>query len=141
VLTYMYLNRMVKSLKYLIPLLLFSSLSAQTITKDGKEVKTFTYPQALEMLKARDAQWEGKIEKADSLIASQKVVISDCENLVLELEKSANMDSVISVAKSAQIQLLKARSEANEKLVEAIDPNWYENQYLWLGIGFILGKI
>jgi len=128
-------------LKYLIPLLLFSSLSAQTITKDGKEVKTFTYPQALEMLKARDAQWEGKIEKADSLIASQKVVISDCENLVLELEKSANMDSVISVAKSAQIQLLKARSEANEKLVEAIDPNWYENQYLWLGIGFILGKI
>jgi len=128
-------------LKYLIPLLLFSSLSAQTITKDGKEVKTFTYPQALEMLKARDAQWEGKIEKADSLIASQKVVIGDCENLVLELEKSANMDSVISVAKSAQIQLLKARSEANEKLVEAIDPNWYENQYLWLGIGFILGKI
>jgi len=128
-------------LKYLIPLLLFSSLSAQTITKDGKEVKTFTYPEALEMLKARDAQWEGKIEKADSLIASQKVVISDCENLVLELEKSANMDSVISVAKSAQIQLLKARSEANEKLVEAIDPNWYENQYLWLGIGFILGKI
>ena len=128
-------------MKYLIPLLLFSSLSAQTITKDGKEVKTFTYPQALEMLKARDAQWEGKIEKADSLIASQKVVISDCENLVLELEKSANMDSVISVAKSAQIQLLKARSEANEKLVEAINPNWYENQYLWLGIGFILGKI
>ena len=128
-------------MKYLIPLLLFSSLSAQTITKDGKEVKTFTYPQALEMLKARDAQWEGKIEKADSLIASQKVVISDCENSVLELEKSANMDSVIYVAKSAQIQLLKARSEANEKLVEAINPSWYENQYLWLGIGFILGKI
>jgi len=93
------------------------------------------------MLKARDAQWEGKIEKADSLIASQKVVISDCENLVLELEKSANMDSVISVAKSAQIQLLKARSEANEKMIKALEPKWYENQYLWLGIGFTLGKI
>jgi len=131
-----------KTLKYfLMSFFIVSLIDAQTITKDGKEVKTFTYPEALEMLKARDAQWEGKIEKADSLIASQKVVISDCENLVLELEKSANMDSVISVAKSAQIQLLKARSEANEKLVEAIDPNWYENQYLWLGIGFILGKI
>jgi len=131
-----------KTLKYfLMSFFIVSLIDAQTITKDGKEVTTFTYPQALEMLKARDAQWEGKIEKADSLIASQKVVISDCENLVLELEKSANMDSVISVAKSAQIQLLKARSEANEKLVEAIDPNWYENQYLWLGIGFILGKI
>ena len=128
-------------MKYLIPLLLFSSLSAQTITKDGNEVKTFTYPEALEMLKARDAQWEGKIEKADSLIASQKVVISDCENLVLELEKSANMDSVISVAKSAQIDLLKARDIANEKMVELVEIKWYENQYLWLGIGFILGKI
>ena len=131
-----------KTLKYfLMSFFIVSLIDAQTITKDGKEVTTFTYPQALEMLKARDVQWGGKIEKADSLIASQKVVISDCENLVLELEKSANMDSVISVAKSAQIQLLKARSEANEKLVEAIDPNWYENQYLWLGIGFILGKI
>jgi len=128
-------------LKYLIPLLLFSSLSAQTITKDGKEVKTFTYPQALEMLKARDAQWEGKIEKADSLIASQKVVISDCENLVLELEKSANMDSVISVAKSAQIQLLKGRDESNQKLLDLAKTKWYENQYLWLIIGFVLGKV
>ena len=128
-------------MKYLIPLLLFSSLSAQTITKDGKEVKTFTYPQALEMLKARDAQWEGKIEKADSLIASQKVVISDCENLVLELEKSANMDSVISVAKSAQIQLLKGRDESNQKLLDLAKTKWYENQYLWLIIGFVLGKV
>ena len=128
-------------MKYLIPLLLFSSLSSQTITKDGKEVKTFTYPQALEMLKARDAQWEGKIEKADSLIASQKVVISDCENLVLELEKSANMDSVISVAKSAQIQLLKGRDESNQKLLDLAKTKWYENQYLWLVIGFVVGKV
>jgi len=128
-------------MKYYWMLLLLAPLFAQGIKKDGKIITTFTQEQALEMIKARDAQWEGKIKKADSLIASQKAVIGDCENLVLELEKSANMDSVISVAKSAQIQLLKARSEANEKLVEAIDPNWYENQYLWLGIGFILGKI
>ena len=131
-----------KTLKYfLMSFFIVSLIDAQTITKDGKEVTTFTYPQALEMLKARDAQWEGKIEKADSLIALQKVVISDCENLVLELEKSANMDSVISVAKSAQIQLLKARSEANDKLVKLVEPKWYENQYLWLGIGLVLGKI
>tara|TARA_R110000824_G_C14864026_1_gene641544 strand:+ start:248 stop:610 length:363 start_codon:yes stop_codon:yes gene_type:complete len=118
-----------------------SITDAQDIKKDGKVVQTFTYSEALEMLKARDTQWEGKIEKADSLIASQKVVISDCENLVLELEESAEMDSVISVAKSAQIQLLKTRSEANEKLVEIVQPKWYENQYLWLIIGFVSGKI
>ena len=131
-----------KILKYFIILFFVLSITdAQDIKKDGKVVQTFTYSEALEMLKARDTQWEGKIEKADSLIASQKVVISDCENLVLELEKSAEMDSVISFAKSAQIQLLKTRSEANEKLVEIVEPKWYENQYLWLGIGFVLGKI
>jgi len=128
-------------MKYYWMLLLLAPLFAQGIKKDGKIITTFTQEQALEMIKARDAQWEGKIKKADSLIASQKAVIGDCENLVLELEKSANMDSVISVAKSAQIQLLKARSEANEKMIKALEPKWYENQYLWLGIGFTLGKI
>ena len=131
-----------KIIKYfLITILTLSITDGQTIQRDGKEVMSFTKDEALEMLKARDAQWKGKIEKADSLIASQKIVISDCEHLVLELEKSANMDSVISVAKSAQIQLLKIRDEANKKLVESIEPKWYENQYLWLIIGVVLGKI
>ena len=131
-----------KILKYfLISFFILSLVDGNQIQRGGKEITTFTKEQALEMLKARDAQWEGKIEKADSLIASQKLVISDCENLVLELEKSANMDSVISVAKSAQIDLLKARDIANEKMVELVEIKWYENQYLWLGIGFILGKI
>ena len=102
---------------------------------------TFTQEEALEMIKKRDAQWEGKIEKADSLIASQKVVINDCESLVTELEKSANVDSLLLIAKDKQIDLLKVREEANEKMVKLIEPKWYENQYLWLGIGFILGKI
>jgi len=125
----------------LISFLLLSITDAQVIKKDGKEVKTFTYDEALEMLKARDAQWEGKIEKADSLIASQKVVISDCENLVVKLEESANVDSLLIVAKDSQIKLLKARDEANEKMVKLIKPKWYENTYIWLVVGFILGKV
>jgi len=125
----------------LISFLLLTITDAQVIKKDGKEVKTFTYDEALEMLKARDAQWEGKIEKADSLIASQKVVISDCENLVVKLEESANVDSLLIVAKDSQIKLLKARDEANEKMVKLIKPKWYENTYIWLVVGFILGKV
>ena len=125
----------------LISFLLLSITDAQVIKKDGKEVKTFTYDEALEMLKARDAQWEGKIEKADSLIASQKVVISDCENLVVKLEECANVDSLLIVAKDSQIKLLKARDEANEKMVKLIKPKWYENTYIWLVVGFILGKV
>ena len=101
--------------------------------------QTFTQEEALEMIKQRDAQWEGKIEKADSLIASQKVVISDCENLITKLEESANVDSLLLVAKDSQIKLLRARDEANEKLVKLVEPKWYESTYIWLAAGFILG--
>ena len=101
--------------------------------------QTFTQEEALQMIKQRDAQWEGKIEKADSLIASQKVVISDCENLITKLEESANVDSLLLVAKDSQIKLLRARDEANEKLVKLVEPKWYESTYIWLAAGFILG--
>ena len=82
-----------KVLKYF--LIFFFALSmadGQEIKKDGKTPKTFTYDEALEMLKARDAQWEGKIEKADSLIASQKVVITDQEKLI---EKNKDRGRVV----------------------------------------------
>jgi len=131
-----------KILKYfLISFFVLSIVDGQDIKKDGKTPKTFTYAEALEMIKQRDAQWEGKIEKADSLIASQKVVISDCENLVTKLEETANVDSLLLNAKDSQIKLLKARDEMNEKLVKLVEPKWYENQYLWLAAGFILGLI
>ena len=113
-------------------ILLLTPLLAQT---------TFTEAEALEMIKARDAQWEGKIEKADSLISSQKILISDYESLIEKLEESSNVDSLLIEAKDSQITLLKARDKMNDKLVNLIEPKWYENQYLWLGIGFILGKI
>ena len=120
----------VNKMKY-IWILLLTPLLAQT---------TFTEAEALEMIKARDAQWEGKIEKADSLISSQKVLINDYESLIEKLEESSNVDSLLLEAKDSQIKLLKARDEMNEKLVKLVEPKWYENQYLWLGIGFILGK-
>ena len=113
-------------------ILLLTPLLAQT---------TFTEAEALKMIKARDAQWEGKIEKADSLISSQKVLINDYESLIEKLEESSNVDSLLLEAKDSQIKLLKARDEMNEKLVRLVEPKWYESQYLWLGIGFILGKI
>ena len=127
-------------LKYFI--IFFFALSmtdAQDIKKDGKTPTTFTYAEALQMIKQRDAEWEGKIEKADSLIASQKVVISDCENLIVKLEESSTVDSLLLEAKDAQITLLKARDEANEKLVKLVEPKWYESTYIWLAAGFILG--
>jgi len=131
-----------KILKYLlITSLVMSVTDGQTIKKNGKEVASFTQAQALEMLKARDAQWKGKLAKADSLIASKNVVINECESLVTEIEKNANVEFVLSEAKSRQIKILKTRDEANEKMIKALQPKWYENQYLWLVIGVVLGKI
>ena len=131
-----------KILKYLLAyLFIISMVDGNQIRKDGKVITSFTKEQALEMIKARDAQWEGKLAKADSLIESQKVVISDSEDLILEIEEGAKIEYVLSAAKSRQIKLLKSRDEANVKIIKALEPKWYENTYLWLGIGFILGKI
>ena len=128
-------------MKYLWILLLSIPLIGQEIQKDGQTPKTFTYDEALEMLKARDAQWEGKIEKADSLIASQKVVITDQEKLIKEYEEQAKVDVLIVAAKDKQIEALRTQNEAHEKMVKLVKPKWYENQYLWLVVGFIFGKI
>ena len=131
-----------KVLKYfLIFYFALSMVDGQAIKKDGKIPKTFTYDEALEMLKARDAQWEGKLAKADTLIEDYKVMLSESDELIEELQEYAEVESVLSAAKSRQIKLLKSRDEANEKVIKALEPKWYENTYLWLGIGFILGKV
>jgi len=125
----------------LISFLLLSITDAQVIKKDGKEVKTFTYDEALEMLKARDAQWESKLAKTDSLIEMYKWGEEMYDDTIFELEEQANIDSLLLIAKDKQITLLKARDEANEKMVKLIKPKWYENTYIWLVVGFILGKV
>ncbi len=113
-------------MKYLWILLLSIPLFGQT---------TYTEAEALEMIKQRDAQWEGKIEKADLLIESQKVLITDYEGLVKELEDQANLDSLIIVAKGKQMEALKAQNEANKKLAKLEKPSWYENKWLYFGYG------
>ena len=113
-------------MKYLWILLISIPLFGQT---------TYTEAEALEMIKQRDAQWEGKIEKADLLIASQKVLITDYEGLVGKLEDQANVDSLIIVAKGKQIESLKAQNKANEKMAGLAKPSWYENKWLYFGYG------
>ena len=59
----------------------------------------------------------------------------------MKLEEQTKLDTLVLLAQKKQIDLLKSRDKANEQLVELVEPKWYESQYLWLGIGFILGKI
>jgi len=122
-----------KILKYfLISFFVLSMVDGQT---------TFTEEQALEMIKQRDAQWEDKIAKANTLIEFQKITIAKSDSVIMKLEEQAKLDTLVLLAQRKQIDLLKSRDEANEKMIDLVEKKWYENQYLWLGIGFILGKI
>jgi hypothetical protein len=122
-------------MKYLWILLLSIPLLGQEIHKDGEKVTTFTQEEALEMIKQRDAQWEGKIEKADSLISSQKVLMADYEGLVGTLEEQAKLDSLLLNAKDKQIVSIKAQNDANVKLAGLAKPSWYENKWLYFTYG------
>ena len=131
-----------KIFKYFVIIFFAMSVAdSQGIQKGGKKPESFTYDEALEMLKARDAQWEGKLAKADTLIEDYKVMISESDELIEELQEYAEVEKVLSEAKSKQIKLLQERDKSNEELIKTLQPKWYENRYLWLGIGFILGKI
>tara|TARA_B100001564_G_C20340350_1_gene534232 strand:- start:61 stop:420 length:360 start_codon:yes stop_codon:yes gene_type:complete len=118
-----------------------SMAESQEIMKGGEKPTTFTYDEALEMLKARDAEWEEKIAKANTLIEFQKMTISQSDSVIVKLEEQSNLDTLMLLAQRKQIDLLKARDEANEKMLLLVEKKWYENTYLWLALGFVLGKI
>ena len=112
-------------MRYFLTILLIAPLFSQDVTLTQKEM--INIANNIKELQADSAR-----------IANS---LSICEELVLKMEEQAKVDSLLLDAKDKQINLLKTRDEMNEKLVELVEPKWYENQYLWLFIGFILGKV
>ena len=112
-------------MRYFLTILLIAPLFSQDVTLTQKEM--INIANNIKELQADSAR-----------IANS---LSICEELVSKMEEQAKVDSLMLDAKDKQINLLKTRDEMNEKLVELVKPKWYESQYLWLGIGFILGKI
>ena len=112
-------------MKYLLTLLLLVPLFSKNVTLTQKEMINIAN-------KIKELQ-------ADSSRIANSLLI--CEELVEKMEDQANVDSLLLDAKDKQINLLKTRDDLNEKLVKLVEPKWYENQYLWLFIGFILGKV
>ena len=112
-------------MRYFITILLLVPLFSQDVTLTQKEM--INIANNIKELQADSAR-----------IANS---LSICEELVSKMEEQAKVDSLLLDAKDKQINLLKTRDEMNEKLVELVKPKWYESQYLWLVIGFILGKI
>ena len=122
----------VKILKYfLVSFFVLSVASSQSYTQ--KDV--------LEIIKERDLQWEGKIENANNLIISQKEVIDDSDRLIKELESQVKTDSLLLLKKSEQIEILKERDKANQKMIRLVKPKLWEHRYLWFAVGIYLGKL
>ena len=122
----------IKIFKYfLISFFVLSVASSQSYTQD----------EVLEMIKERDLQWEGKVDNANNLIASQKEAIDDSDKLIKELESQVNTDSLLLFKKSEQIELLKERDEANQKMIRLVKPKVWEHRYLWFAVGIYLGKL
>jgi len=122
----------VKILKYfLVSFFVLSVASSQS----------YTQAEVLEMIKERDLQWQGKVDNANNLIASQKEVIDDSDRLIKELESQVKTDSLLLLKKSEQIEILKDRDEANQKMIKLVKPKIWEHRYLWFAIGIYLGKL
>ena len=79
-----------------------------------------------------------ELEHSDSV---KSVQISVYEDLVKELEDQIKIDSLLLLKKSEQIELLKERDEANEKMIKLVKPKLWEHRYLWFGVGLFIGKI
>ena len=122
----------VKILKYfLVSFFVLSVASSQS----------YTQSEVLEMIKERDLQWQGKVDNANNLIASQKEVIDDSDRLIKELESQVKTDSLLLLKKSEQIEILKDRDEANQKMIKLVKPRIWEHRYLWFAVGIYLGKL
>ena len=79
-----------------------------------------------------------ELQHSDSM---KTVQIGIYDELVKELESRIETDSLILVKKDEQIALLKERDVANEEIVKLVKLKWYEHRYLWLIIGFVVGKL
>ena len=88
---------MIKLRYLLITFFFFSVLDGQEILKDGVKPTSFSYEEAVEMLKARDAEWEAKVKK---------------------LKEKIYVDSLIIVAKSAHIESQKKQIKVLELLTK-----------------------
>ena len=113
-------------MKYLWILLLSIPLFGQT---------TYTEAEALEMIKQRDAQWESKLSKLESIDSVKTIQIGQYEEWIGELVTLSKTDSTLLSKKDEQIESLKEQNEANEELAKLAKPSWYENKWLYFGYG------
>ena len=113
------------SMKYLVSLLLIIPLFAQNVTISQSEMLNI-------------ANNIKELQHSDSL---KTIQIEMYDRLVDELEDQIKTDSLLLLKKSEQIEILKDRDEANEKMIKLVKPKLWEHRYLWFAVGIYLGKL
>ena len=113
------------SMKYLVSLLLIIPLFAQNVTISQSEMLSI-------------ANNIKELQHSDSL---KTIQIEMYDRLVGELEDQIKTDSLLLLKKSEQIEILKERDEANEKMIRLVKPKLWEHRYLWFAVGIYLGKL
>ena len=98
---------MIKLRYLLITFLLFSVLDGQEILKDGEKPTSFSYEEAVEMLKARDVEWKAKVKK---------------------FKEKIYVDSLIIVAKNAHIESQKKQIKVLELLTNVKEYKYTEEK-------------
>lgn len=134
-------------MKYLL-LFLFVPLLGQELHYNGERVHNLTEAQAIDLLTKRDAEWQLKI---DTLKAENLELLKNSDSLSIMWEakyhdevEEARVDKLTLIAKSARIEALEAQNDANIKLMELSKkpkPKWYQNSYLWLLSGLMIGNL
>ena len=112
-------------MKYLVSLLLIIPLFAQNVTISQSEMLNI-------------ANNIKELQHSDSL---KTIQIEMYDRLVGELEDQIKTDSLLLLKKSEQIEILKDRDEANEKMIKLVKPKLWEHRYIWFAIGIYLGKL
>ena len=112
-------------MKYLVSLLLIIPLFAQNVTISQSEMLNI-------------ANNIKELQHSDSL---KTIQIEMYDRLVDELEDQIKTDSLLLLKKSEQIEILKDRDEANEKMIKLVKPKLWEHRYLWFAVGIYLGKL
>ena len=113
------------NMKYLVSLLLIIPLFAQNVTISQSEMLSI-------------ANNIKELQHSDSL---KTIQIEMYDRLVGELEDQIKTDSLLLLKKSEQIEILKERDEANQKMIRLVKPKLWEHRYLWFAVGIYLGKL
>ena len=76
-----------------------------------------------------------KIDSLQTLDSLNKLIILDYKDMVKDYDSKISIDSLTIVELESQIKTHEETVGLLEKKVKLVKSRWYENKYLWFGLG------